>query len=66
MKNVKSLKLNKLSEQELSSKELNCLNGGRGYCCICGCSKDSTLEQGNKNYATNSSDNGGYGSGRFA
>ena len=66
MKNIRSLKLNKLSEQELSMRELNCLKGGEN-CCICECQNFNTaLTEGNRNHSSNSSGHGGYGSGSFA
>ncbi len=66
MKNVKSLKLNKLSEQELSTRELNCLKGGEN-CCICHCNDFGTAERiGNDKHSDGISDGGGYGSGSFA
>ena len=66
MKNVKSLKLNKLSEQELSTRELNCLKGGEN-CCICHCNGTNTaLGIGNDKHARGGIDGGGYGSGSFA
>ncbi len=64
MKNVRSLKLNKLSEQELSTRELNCLKGGEN-CCICNCGKNTAIDQGNYDNAHGNADTGGYGNGSF-
>ena len=60
------LKLNKLSEQELSNRELNSLKGGRN-CCICACYYAGT--SGNDGTYSNNhkiDDCGGYGNGAYS
>ena len=73
MKTIGKLKLNKLSQAQLSGNEQNRLKGGTN-CCICGChysnqGGSSSTDNSNANFAGGSSGlyspQGGGGSGAF-